>query len=173
MQLHSQTFAINIWQEPQSVNTLFPKRKQEVLQDKCHTNRISMTVYFSLNVYQSSHDTLYCVFNSDFQYKTLIFYCYFIRMLTYLTVILYLMWHNTIRCCFGFVCLFCCEVWVIVAKFYKLVVILTVQNDALEMTPKQKYHVTRNSQNWLLTAGIGACCYASSIARDLNADAYG
>jgi len=85
MQLHSQTFAINISQEAQFVHTLFPERKQEVPQDKCHLNRISMTVYFSFNVYQSSHDTLYCVFHSDFQYNTLIhvvFYCYFIRMLT-------------------------------------------------------------------------------------------
>ena len=66
MQLHSQTFAINISQEAQFVHTLFPERKQEVPQDKCHLNRISMTVYFSFNVYQSSHDTLYCAFHSDF-----------------------------------------------------------------------------------------------------------
>jgi len=36
---------------------------QEVPQDQCHKNRISMTVYFSFNVYQSSHDTFYCVFH--------------------------------------------------------------------------------------------------------------
>jgi len=29
------------------LSRLFPKRKQEVPQDQCHTNRISMTVYFS------------------------------------------------------------------------------------------------------------------------------
>jgi len=38
--------------------TLFTKRKQEVPQDQCHINRISMTVYFSFNVYQSSHDSV-------------------------------------------------------------------------------------------------------------------
>ena len=61
----------------QSVETVFPKRKQEVPQEQCHINRINMIVYFSFNVYQSSHDTFYCVFISDFQYKTdmlLLFY---------------------------------------------------------------------------------------------------
>jgi len=51
------------------LSRLFPKRKQEVPQDQCHINRISMNVYIAF-------------FISDVQYKTLICYCYFIRMLT-------------------------------------------------------------------------------------------
>jgi len=53
-------------QEAQSVNKLFLKRKQEVPQDKGDINRISMTVYFSLNVYRSSQDTYFWLFQSDF-----------------------------------------------------------------------------------------------------------
>ena len=92
MPLHNKIFAINICQIRSSVcwDTLFPKQKQDVPQDQCHIKRISMTVYFSFNVYQSSHDTFYCV--SDFQYKTLT--CYFIRMLTS-QLIFDLIWHNT------------------------------------------------------------------------------
>ena len=53
-----------------------------------------MIVYFSFNVYQSSHDTFIAFFISDFQYKTLICYCYFIRMLTS-QLVFDLIWHNT------------------------------------------------------------------------------
>jgi len=42
----------------------------------------------------------------------------------------------------------------------------------LRRFPEQKYHVTRNSRNWLVTTGLGACCYAQSIARVHNAAAY-
>jgi len=35
------------------------------------------------------------------------------------------------------------------------------------------YHVTRNSQNLLVTTGLGACCYTQSNARGNNAAAYG
>ena len=41
-------------------DTLFSKRKQEVPEDQCHINRISVTVYCSFNVY---HDTFYWVFH--------------------------------------------------------------------------------------------------------------
>jgi len=36
-----------------------------------------------------------------------------------------------------------------------------------------KDHVTRNSRYWLVTTGLGACCYAQSIAWEHNAAAYG
>jgi len=126
---------------------MFPKRKQEGPQKQCHINKINMIVYFCFNVYQSSHDPFYCVFNSDFQYKTLICYCFFIRMLTSQFSV-NLIWHNTMHTLLlWFVCLFCCELYVNVAKFYNLAVILTVPNDVLDMTPQQNYHVTRNSRN--------------------------
>jgi len=35
------------------LDTLFLNRKQKVSQDQCHINKISMTVYFCFNVYQS------------------------------------------------------------------------------------------------------------------------
>ena len=87
-------------------DTLFPKWKQEVPQDQFHINRISMTVYFSFIVYQSSHDPYFAFFSSDVQYKTLICYCYLITMLTS-QLIFDPIWHNTIRCCFVFIGLFC------------------------------------------------------------------
>ena len=68
-------------------------RKQE---DQCHINRISMTVYFSLMC------ILFCVFHFRCSVytctcKTLIFYCYFIRMLTS-QLIFDPIWHNNTHC---------------------------------------------------------------------------
>jgi len=139
-------------------DTLFPKRKQEVRQDQCHINRISMTVYFSFNVYQSSHDPYFNLRFSVKMFSIRLWYviCYLITMLTS-QLIFYPIRHNTIRCCFVCVGLFCCEVEVIVSKFYKLAVILTVQNDALKMTPQQNItcdpeltELTRNHRTWCM-----------------------
>jgi len=78
-------------------DTLFPKRKQEVPQGQCHINRISMTVYFRLMFISRVIILFIAFFISDVQYKTLICYCYFIRMLT-TQLIFDLIWHNTVRC---------------------------------------------------------------------------
>jgi len=64
-----------------------------------------MIVYFCFNVYQSCHDPFYCVFYSDFQYKTLICYCFFIRMLTSQFSV-NLIWHNTMHTLLFWFCLF-------------------------------------------------------------------
>jgi len=60
MQLHNKTFAINIWPQAPSVENLrytVSKTKTGCAsRPMSHINRISMTVYFSLNV-QSSHGT--------------------------------------------------------------------------------------------------------------------
>ena len=51
------------------------------------------------------------------------------------------------------------------SSIYFLYTVMTVPNYALDMTPHQKYHVIRNSRNWLVTTGFGACCYAQRFAR--------
>jgi len=67
MQLHNQTFCHqHMTRSSVCWDTLFPKWKQDVPQEQCHINRISMTVYVSFNVYQSSYNTFYCVFHVRF-----------------------------------------------------------------------------------------------------------